>query len=35
MMLISSWFDSAIYGATAVDMTKFNQHLGEITADAN
>lgn len=35
MMLISSWFDSAIYGATVIDMTKFNQHLGEITTDAN
>lgn len=30
MMLVSSWFDSAIHGATAIDMTKFNQHLGEI-----
>lgn len=34
MMLVSSWFDSAIHGATAIDMTKFNQHLGKIITNA-
>ena len=34
MMLVSSWFDSTIYGATVVDMAKFNQHLGKIITNA-